>query len=160
MNFDRDSLFQSGQLVIPYKFKGKEDILKDIFKYFPSVNNGNVKHFFIIGKRGMDKTSLANFISKFGEKNYSMITAHIMNNGVHSVNELITQIIERILKSIKSEKWHDKIFNILDNNIESTGISGFNVKFKPSSGDLKNIKDEFAFYITNMMKEFNEKINE
>ena len=121
----------------PDRFKGREDILKDIFKYFPSVNNGNVKHFFIIEKRGMGKTSLANFISEFGEKNYSMITVHIMNDGVHSVDELITQIIERILNSIKSEKWNDKIFNILDNNIESAGFGGFNVKFKPSSEELK-----------------------
>ena len=37
-----------------------------------------------------------------------MVTAHIMNDGVHDIDELVVQIIERILNAIGPEKWHDK----------------------------------------------------
>lgn len=58
----------------------------------------------------MGKTSLAKFIADFANKNYSMITAHMMDDEVHTIEDLIIQIIERILNSIKSEKWSEKIF--------------------------------------------------
>ncbi len=150
----KESLFQPGQPVSPDRFKGREDIINEIIKYFPSINSGNPHHFFILGKRGMGKTSLANFISDIAYKNFSMITAHIMNDGVHSIDELITQIIERILNSIKSEKWSKKIFDLLKDNIESVGIGGLNIKFKPSDDELKNIKDNFAFYLSDLIKNF------
>ena len=153
----RESLFQPGQPVSPDRFKGREDIIKEIIKYFPSVISGNPQHFFITGKRGIGKTSLANFISDLASKNYSMITAHIMNDGVHNIDELVTQIIERILNSIKSEKWSERIFDLLRDNIESVGIGGVNIKFKPSNIELENIRDNFAFYLCDLVNQFKDK---
>ena len=157
MNQIRESLFQPGQPVSPDRFKGREDIINEIIKYFPSINSGNPQHFFITGKRGIGKTSLANFISDVANKNYSMITAHIMNDGVHNIDELVIQIIERILNSIKSEKWSERIFDLLKDNIESVGFGGLNVKFKPSTDELENIKDNFAFYLCDLVNQFKDK---
>lgn len=157
MNQIKESLFQPGQPVSPDRFKGREDIINEIVKYFPSINSGNPQHFFITGKRGIGKTSLAKFISDVANKNYSMITAHIMNDGVHNINELVIQIIERILNSIKSEKWSEKIFDLLRGNIESVGFGGLNVKFKPSNDELENIKDNFAFYLCDLVNHFKDK---
>lgn len=105
----------------------------------------------------MGKTSLANFVRDFAEKNYSMITAHIMNDSFHNVNELTTQIIERILNSIKSEAWSEKIFDILGDRIERIGFGGINIKFKPKDEELENIKDNFAFYLNDIVNRFEDK---
>lgn len=156
-NESKESIFQPGQPVNPEQFKGREEVLKEILKYFPGVCSGKPEHFFITGKRGIGKTSLANFIRDFAEKNHSMVTAHIMNDGVHTVDDLVIQVIERILNSIKPEKWSDKILNVLTNNIESVGFSGFIIKFKPSSEELHNIKDNFAFYLNDMVEQFEDK---
>lgn len=67
-----------------------------------------------------------NYISGFAKNNYSMVTAHIMNDGVHDIDELLVQIIERILNAIGPEKWHDKIFKI-GKYMESVG---FGLKIK------------------------------
>ena len=112
---EKESLFQPGQPVSPDRFEGREDIIKEILKYFPAVRSGNPQHFFITGKRGMGKTSLANYISDFAHNNYSMVTAHIMNDGVHDIDELVVQIIERVLNAIRPEKWSSKIFNLIGN---------------------------------------------
>ena len=154
---EKESLFQPGQPVSPDRFKGREDIIQDVIKYFPAIKSGNPQHFFIMGKRGMGKTSLANYISGFARNNYSMITAHIMNDGVHDIDELVIQIIERILNAIKPEKWSDKIFNLIGNHIESVGFGGLNIKFKPSKDEVKNIKDNLAFYLSDLVNNFKDK---
>ena len=125
---DKESLFQPGQPVSPDRFKGREDIIENVLKYFPSIVSGNPQHFFITGKRGMGKTSLANVISDISKNEFSMVTAHIMNDGVHDIEELIIQIIERILNSIRSEKWSKKIFDYLQDNIENCWDSWFKYK--------------------------------
>lgn len=154
---NKESLFQPGQPVSADRFKGREDIIKEILKYFPAIKHGNPQHFYITGKRGMGKTSLAKYISDFASKNYSLVTAHIMNDGVHSIDELVTQIIEMILNSINSEKWSDKIFNLIEDYVEFAGFGGLNIKFKPSSKELKNIKDNFAFYLSDLVDNFKDK---
>ena len=103
------------------------------------------------------KTSLANYISDFARNNYSMVTAHIMNDGVHDIDELVVQIIERILNAIRPEKWSEKIFDVIHNNIESVGFGGLNIKFKPSQDELKNIKDNLAFYLADLIGNFKDK---
>lgn len=154
---ERESPFQPGRPVSPEKFKGREDIINEIIKYFHSIVNGNPHHFFITGKRGIGKTSLANFISDYGKNNHAMVTVHILNDGVHTVDELIIQIMERIFNEIRSEKWSRPILDYFKDHIESVGIGGFNLKFKPSKEELKSIKDNFAFNLVDLVRNFKDK---
>lgn len=154
---ERESPFQPGRPVSPDKFKGREDIIKEIIKYFYSIVNGNPHHFFITGKRGIGKTSLANFISDYGKNNHAMVTVHIVNDGVHTVDELIIQIMERIFNEIRSEKWSKQILDYFKDHIESVGIGGFNLKFNPSQVELKNLKDNFAFNLVDLVSNFKDK---
>ena len=158
-NEAKESLFQPGQPVNPDRFKGRVEIIQEILKYFPAVKSGNPQHFYVMGRRGMGKTSLANFISDFISKNYSMVTAHVMNDGVHTIDELVIQIIERVLNSINSEKWSDKIFNFLEDYIEYVGFGGLTIKFRPSKNELSNIKNNFAFYLADMINNFKDNFN-
>ena len=155
-NLEIDSPFQPGKPVNPEKFKGREEIINDIIKYFPSITSGNSKHFFITGKRGMGKTSLANLILNHAN-NHSMVTAHIMNDGVHTTEELIIQIFERIFNSIRSESWSKKILDSFKDHIEYVGVGGVSIKFNPTEKELKNIKDNFAFYLIDLLNNFKNK---
>lgn len=154
---EKESLFQPGQPVSSDRFEGRGDVINEILKYFPAVRSGSPQHFFITGKRGMGKTSLANYISDFARNNYSMVTAHIMNDGVHDINQLVVQIIERVLNAIRPEKWASKIFNMVGNYIDSVGFRGLNIKFKPPEDELKNIKDNLAFYLSDLVNNFKDK---
>ena len=153
----KESLFQPGQPVSADRFKGREEVIQEVLKYFPAVRHGNPQHFFVMGKRGMGKTSLANFISDYVSKNYSMVTAHVMNDGIHTIDDLVIQTVERILNSINSEKWSDKIFGFFEDHIEFVGFGGLTIKFKPSDKELKNIKDNFAFYLSDLVNYFKDK---
>ena len=153
----KESYFEPEQPVSVDRFKGRENVIHEIIKYFPSIQSGNPQHFFISGYKGMGKSSLAHMIANIAETDYSMVTAHILNDGVHTIDELIIQIIERILNAIKSEKWADNIFNFFEDRIESVGLGGLNIKFKPHDDELKNIKDNFAFYLSDLISNFKDK---
>ena len=86
-----------------------------------------------------------------------MVTVHILNDGVHTVDELIIQIMERIFNEIRSEKWSRPILDYFKDHIESVGIGGFNLKFKPSKEELKSIKDNFAFNLVDLVRNFKDK---
>ncbi len=47
---DKESLFQPGQPVSPDRFKGREDIIENVLKYFPSIVSGNPQHFLSLVK--------------------------------------------------------------------------------------------------------------
>lgn len=61
------------------------------------------------------------------------------------------------MNAIRSEKWFRKIFKIMGNYIGSVGFSGLNIKFKPPEDELKNIKDNLAFYLSDLVSEFKDK---
>lgn len=58
-DFDKESPFQPGKPVSPYYFKGRTKIVKKILRYLNKAEKGDVQHYFITGKKGMGKTSLA-----------------------------------------------------------------------------------------------------
>ncbi|MBR5503697.1 MAG: ATP-binding protein [Methanobrevibacter sp.] len=153
----KNSPFQPGIPVSPNNFKGRKDIIEEIIRYFPAIALGRPQHFFILGERGFGKSSLAKFIINSAKKDYSMLGVHIMNDSVHTVDELIIQIIEVILNEIKSESWAQRIFDFFNNHIEKVGVGGLTIKFNPSNDELKNIKDHFSFYLIDLVRNFEDK---
>lgn len=64
-DFDKESPFQPGKPVSPYYFKGRTKIVKKILRYLNKAEKGDVQHYFITGKKGMGKTSLARYVQDF-----------------------------------------------------------------------------------------------
>jgi Cdc6-like AAA superfamily ATPase len=136
----KETPFQPGHPVSPENFKGRMNIIENISRYMPSVVSGNAHHFFIIGKRGMGKTSLGTYMKNIVQKKFKMVGVHILNDGTHDIETLIVQIIENILNEIESESWSKKIFKKLKEHIKSAGAFGTTIEFRPD-GTVKNFTD-------------------
>ncbi|MCL2115961.1 MAG: AAA family ATPase [Methanobrevibacter sp.] len=155
---EKETPFQPGYPVNPEKFKGRVDIIENINRYLLKINKGEAQHFFITGKRGMGKTSLATYINDLVKRKYKMIGVHIFNDGFHDVNSLIEEIIERLLNEIESETWSQKILDFFGDNIEKVGLMGTTIKFKPKNKEyLKSIKNTFPLVLTDLIHNFNDK---
>ncbi|MCL2157319.1 MAG: ATP-binding protein [Methanobrevibacter sp.] len=150
---EKETPFQPGYPVDPDKFKGRRDIIENINRYLLKINKGEAQHFFLTGKRGMGKTSLASYINELVKRKYKMIGVHIFNDGFHDVDSLVEQIIERLLNEIVSETWSQKIFDFLEEHIEQVGLLGASIKFNPKDKEyLKSIKDTFPSFLTDLIK--------
>ncbi|MGL6299185.1 MAG: ATP-binding protein [Methanobacteriaceae archaeon] len=154
---EKISPFQPEEPVHPENFEGRKEIIE---KYMPYINEsakGRARHFFVTGTRGMGKTSLASYFSDIAERKCKMISVHILNDGVHSIESLIQQIIERLLNEIEKESWFDKIADKFLDNIETVGLWGTQIKFNPEQKTIKHIKDNFPFILADIVNQFDDK---
>jgi len=154
----RETPFQPGHPVSPEDFKGRMDIIENITRYMPSVISGNPQHFFVTGKRGMGKTSLAKYVKNLAQKKFKMVGVHIVNDEIHDIESLIEKIIENLLNEIESESWSEKIFDKFKNNIKSVGAFGAKVELKSNSEKfIGSVKNNFPQFIRDLSNDIEDK---
>ena len=86
---EKISPFQPESPVKPENFEGRNEIISENLPFLRQSAFGRPTHFLIKGKRGMGKTSLAEFFNNIAEKEYKMVGGHVLNDGVHTINDLI-----------------------------------------------------------------------
>ncbi|MDR0910990.1 MAG: KAP family NTPase [Methanobrevibacter sp.] len=154
----KETPFQPGHPVNPENFKGRMDIIQNIIRYMPNVISGNAQHFFITGKRGMGKTSLANYVKQLVQKKFKMVGVHVTNDSLQDIESLISHVIEQLLNEIESETWSKKIFRKFKDNIKSVGAFGANIELKENKEEfIKSVKNNFPQFLSEMVKDFEDK---
>ncbi|WP_297898247.1 ATP-binding protein [Methanobrevibacter sp.] len=155
--FNKISPFQPEEPVEPEKFEGRKNIIEKNLPFLNQAANGIPTHFFIKGKRGMGKTSLASYFKDIAERKYKMVGVHVLNDGVHDIDSLIKQIIERLLNEIEKETWSDKIKEKLKDHIKTVQILGNKIEFNPDKRTTSHIKDNFPFFLKDLVENFDDK---
>lgn len=102
-----------------------QDISKYIQMYLPSIKSGNSHHFFII--TDIYESSLTNQIYNFIENNYPMFMLQLTN--IEDIDKLCIQILEEI----SPEKFK-------------------NIGLNSSKKEFRHIKDNLAFYLSDLTK--------
>ena len=147
---DKESPFQPGFPVSPDYFMGRKKIVDKILRYVPKVYKGNPQHYFITGKKGMGKTSLAKYVQNLS--NDKLLEVYISNKGNDSLEILTNQIIEGILSKIPKNSALEKAKNIFG-SIDNLEFNGAKVNFKPKSELSKDIINDFAYYLNKFYKD-------
>ncbi|MCL2156906.1 MAG: ATP-binding protein [Methanobrevibacter sp.] len=153
----RISPFQPGEPVKPEQFQGRQKIIDKYSNLLYESSKGKSHHFFITGKRGMGKTSLARYLKECARHKYQMIGVHIVNEGIHDIDGLIIQIVENILNEIEAEKWSKKIINAFTKYVDKVGLFGVTFKFKPEKDMLHNLRSNFAHFLMDLISNFEDK---
>ena len=155
---DKKTPFCPGNTVSYECFVGRKNIIDDIIKYLPTIYDGKNRHFFLVGKRGMGKSSLSSLIAFIMEKKYNMLPIIVSNDGVTTLDELITKIIESLINKISNQSWAKKIIHGFGEHVESVGYMGLNLKFHPKNDNfLKAIKEDFPLFIKNICQDIKDK---
>lgn len=149
---EKNSPFQPESPVRPENFEGRKWIINKNSPYLNQGANGTPTHFFIKGKRGMGKTSLADYFKNIVDVEYNMLTIHVLNDGVHDLDSLIQQIVERILNKVKTEKWGENIIHTIKKHIKSVEVSKVKIELRPDPENIKFIKDNFPFFLNDIIK--------
>jgi DNA replication protein DnaC len=148
-----ESPFQPGHPVSPENFKGREKDVIKIIRRMNNVINGQHQNFFIVGKKGMGKTSFAKYIGNIVETHYQLMPIYINNDGSHSLNELIKQVIESLFNEFDKETWGEKIIKTFIDNVEELKIPGYGFKLKEKNNEMiQNVKENFPNFLINISK--------
>ncbi len=154
-DLDKENPFQLGKPVSPDYFKGRTKIIKKILRYLNKAEKCDVQHYFITGKKGMGKTSLAKYVQDFVKDR--MIGVYISNKGNHSLENLVKQILEELINSAPKDSVKSKIKNIFGNYVESIEIKGTKLNFKLDEYASKDIVDNFLYYLNKTYEELETK---
>ncbi len=154
-DLDKESPFQPGKPVSPDYFKGRTKIIKKILRYLNKAEKCDVQHYFITGKKGMGKTSLAKYVQEIVQD--KMIGVYISNKGNHSLENLVKQILEELINSAPKDSIKSKIKNIFGNYVESIEIKGTKLNFKLDEYASRDIVDNFLYYLNKTYEELETK---
>ena len=154
-DLDKESPFQPGKPVSPDYFKGRTKIIKKILRYLTKAEKCDVQHYFITGKKGMGKTSLAKYVQEIVHD--KMIGVYISNKGNHSLENLVKQILEELINSAPKDSIKSKIKNIFGNYVESIEIKGTKINFKLGEYASRDIVDNFLYYLNKTYEELETK---
>lgn len=149
---EKISPFEPRKPVSPEKLEGRQSIIEDYAYYLSLASAGQPQHFYLKGNRGVGKSSLASYMLKYAKLKYNMIGIHIYNDGIHDMDDLISNIIETLLNEVKNEKISDKLINLFKDHVESIGFLKSSIKLKANSHELlRDVKVYFAKFLVNII---------
>lgn len=155
----KTSPFRPGNRVNPDDFVGHEKLITDMIKRASPLLDGEITNYYLVGNRGMGKTSVSYYFSNILEKKYNILPIYISNEGVSDLDTLIVQIVETILNKISDKKWFNKITSFFGENIESVGFMNLSFKLKPKDDDyidaLVRHFDKFIKDIIDTIEDYN-----
>ena len=106
------SPFEPGHPVSPVNFKGRKKDMDKISRQLPKVKNKGVPaHFFITGKREMNKTSFVKYFSNEICDKYDLTPVYVNNDGIKSLDEFIVRLIEALLKQFHKKNLENNYLN-------------------------------------------------
>ena len=124
---------------------------------FTNYYNGQPQHFYLNGNHGVGKSSIASYMIEYAKVRYNMVGVHVYNDGVHTIDDLIFNIVEKLLNEIKDESFGEKIIGLFKSHVERVGFSKF-LKLRPNDSNIiGDIKDSFADFLVNTINNFDDK---
>lgn len=154
--FDYDSPFEPSHPVKPEFFKGRDDVIRKILRYFNKILRGEVQHFFLTGNKGMGKTSIAEFIIN-EVKEYDTATIYISNKDNNSIETLSSRIIQEIINLYPHDTKKNKLKKMFGEHVSEISIIGNKIKFQLSDESKKDVKENFLEYINIAYEELKDK---
>lgn len=152
-----ESPFEPGHHVSPDNFKGREEDIVKIIRYMPKIiNKGIPEHFFVIGKRGMGKTSFVKFVGNKVEEEFQMLPIYLNNEGKDSIEDLIQLILETIFKELDKTKKGKKIIEKFFNSINEIKLPGIGISLEHKPEFVRDVKNNFANFLLNISNSLND----
>lgn len=144
MTMKEYSPFEPGKPVSPGMFVGREGQITEFDRYLRQTHYGKAQAAFLVGDKGLGKTSLARFIARIGESKHGLLTVHTFLSGVPTLEKMAEVVFEKIAQRAKEENVYEKVKGFFGDKVEEVGAFGINVKFKASDQDLSNLVSSFA----------------
>jgi len=112
----------------------------------------SLERMFVIGERGMGKSSLCRMAATITEEKHNMLALHVYLGGVNSLEEMARRIFERLLQKSRDKNWFDAVKTFLGNHVRQVGLFGISLEFTASSSDLRQSVSDFPYVLRNLLE--------
>lgn len=139
----KESPFYPGKPVPIEYFTARISEIERLERSIKQTLSGRNENIFIMGERGIGKSSLAAFIHYIAEKEYDFIGTHCYLGGARDLNEMVRLIFQRLFQEVKEKSIFEKLKNIFDDYIKEVKLFGMGVEFTKNPSKLHTILDNF-----------------
>ncbi|MBM4330376.1 MAG: hypothetical protein FJ117_03965 [Deltaproteobacteria bacterium] len=156
MNNKEKSPFTPGSPV-PYElFVGRQKQIREIFRYVDQTSMGKQDNLFLMGDRGIGKSSMASFIRHFVATQKNFLGIHVFLGKVSTLEEMVRLIFEQLLKEVHGQTWFGNISELFGKYIKQIGLFGISIGFTPPKQDLEELVKRFPEALSNLLKKMKE----
>jgi hypothetical protein len=134
-------------------FVGRVPELQEIIEITgKSVSLKSLERIFVLGERGIGKSSLCRMAVTSAEQQHKVLGLHAYLGGVSSLEEMVRRIFERLLQKSRDANWFQTIKDFLGNHIKQVGVFGFSLEFAASSEDMKRSISDFPCVLRSLLE--------
>ncbi len=134
-------------------FVGRSAQVRETLGYAQRAATGRHETVFLLGDRGIGKSSFATFTRQLIRRHDDMIDVHVFLGGVDTLEEMVRRIFEQLLKRSKDAPWFEKIGKFFGDHVKEVGLFGVSVGFAPPAKDLSHLVRNYPSALLNVMKE-------
>jgi len=146
------SPFTPGNPVPVELFVGRSKQILEMMHYVKQSTFGKQENIFLVGERGIGKTSISSFLRTWAKDKEEVISVHVFLGGVSSIEEMVRRIYEALLKTIHGEKWFDKARGFFGEFINEVGLFGVSVGFSPPKENLNQLVRNFPQSLNSLLQ--------
>jgi AAA+ ATPase superfamily predicted ATPase len=144
-------------LPVPVEFfVGRSDQIKRLRDKVGKAAQGRLQVAFLLGERGIGKSSLAHFVKFLVEKDDGVLGLHTFLGGVTSLEEMVRRVLDRLLKESADKIWFGKIKDFFGRHIKQVGLFGVSLEFDASQRDLQTLVNDFGPALRDLMQRVKE----
>ena len=105
----KESPFSPGRPVPVEYFVARQKEIERIERAIQQASSGRNEDIFIIGERGIGKSSLAGFTRYLAEKEHGFVGAHCFLGGAKSLEDAIKAVFQRMLEECSDKSVFEKL---------------------------------------------------
>jgi hypothetical protein len=133
---DVTSPFTPGLPVPVEFFVGRVEEIRHLQQKAGRARGGHLQVAFMVGERGIGKSSLASFSRYLVEREDRMIGLHAFLGGVTTLEEMVRRMFDRLVKEAVGKPWYERLASFFEGHIHEVGMFGVSVEFGAPKEDL------------------------
>ncbi len=142
---DARSPFSPGQPVPFEFFVGRLREIKRLeARAAKSAANGRPEVEFLVGERGIGKSSLASVVRLLAERQHQALGVHTFLSGALSLEDMVRAVFDRLLKATVDTSLFDRLKDLFGKYVRKVGLFSLSLEFAPPPDELGSLVRNFA----------------
>lgn len=139
----KESPFSPGKPVQPEYFVARTKEIRRLERAIRQTVSGRNENVFIVGQRGIGKSSLAGFIRFIAEKEYGLVGSHCHLGGISSLEDMMGEIFQRLLQDCTDKSLFEKLKEGFSSYIKGVTLFGVEIEFTKDKEKLRTLVSNF-----------------
>ena len=133
-------------------FAGRARQIEEVSNYLAQAAAGRQQNVFVIGERGIGKSSFVSVMREVAARKHDMLGIHVHAGGVTALEELARRIIEELIDAARDKPWYRRIADRYAPHIHQVGVMGLKVSFQPPQRDMSAIAQRFPHALGELLE--------